>query len=83
VRPGHLRDAAEKIEHDTGMRVQIIGGALVMSPTPRGRQAVTIARVRDLIVPPLQVEAHPHDGEIVLRLAGTRHNTLATAIPDL
>jgi hypothetical protein len=24
VRPGHLRDAAEKIEHDTGLRVQII-----------------------------------------------------------
>jgi hypothetical protein len=23
VRPGHLRDAAEKIEHSTGMRVQI------------------------------------------------------------
>jgi Uma2 family endonuclease len=56
VRPGHLRDAAEKIEHDTGLRVQIIGGTLVMSPAPRGRRAVTIARFRDVIAPHLPAE---------------------------
>lgn len=33
VRPGRLRDAAEEIERSTGLRVQIIGGTLVVSPT--------------------------------------------------
>jgi hypothetical protein len=38
-RPGNLREAAEKIEAATGLRVQIVGGKLVMSPTPRGKHA--------------------------------------------
>ncbi|WP_406089668.1 Uma2 family endonuclease [Kitasatospora purpeofusca] len=45
VRPGRLRDAAEEIERSTGLRVQIIGGTLVMSPTPRGKHAGTIKRI--------------------------------------
>lgn len=32
VRPGRLRDAAEEIERSIGLRVQIIGGTLVMAP---------------------------------------------------
>lgn len=38
-RPGNLREVAEKIEDATGLRVQILGGSLVMSPTPRGKHA--------------------------------------------
>lgn len=45
-RPGHLREAAEKIEEATGLRVQIVGGKLVMSPTPRGKHAGVVKRVR-------------------------------------
>ncbi|MDO0913739.1 Uma2 family endonuclease [Streptomyces sp. DT2A-34] len=45
-RPGHLRRIAEKIEAETGLRVQIVGGKLVMSPTPRGKHAGVVKRVR-------------------------------------
>ncbi|UYQ63042.1 Uma2 family endonuclease [Streptomyces peucetius] len=45
-RPGNLRDLAEKIESATGLRVQIVGGSLVMSPTPRGKHAGVIRRLR-------------------------------------
>ncbi len=45
VRPGRLRDVAEEIEQSTGLRVQIIGGTLVMSPTPRGKHAGTVKRL--------------------------------------
>ncbi|MFD9904997.1 Uma2 family endonuclease [Streptomyces sp. NPDC059063] len=45
-RPGNLREVAEKIEEATGLRVQILGGKLVMSPTPRGKHAGVIARLR-------------------------------------
>ena len=41
-RPGNLREVAEQIEASTGLRVEIIGGSLVMSPTPRGKHAGTI-----------------------------------------
>ncbi|MFJ2866144.1 Uma2 family endonuclease [Kitasatospora sp. NPDC087314] len=33
---------AEEIERSTGLRVQIIGGILVTSPTPRGKHAGTV-----------------------------------------
>lgn len=45
-RPGNLRETAEKIEELTGLRVQVLGGSLVMSPTPRGKHAGVIARLR-------------------------------------
>ncbi|WP_309230625.1 Uma2 family endonuclease [Nocardia sp. SYP-A9097] len=37
---------AEQIEQATGLRVEILGGSLVMSPTPRGKHAGTIRRLR-------------------------------------
>ncbi|MFI5778213.1 Uma2 family endonuclease [Nocardia sp. NPDC051570] len=45
-RPGNLRTVAEQIEKATGLRVEILGGSLVMSPTPRGKHAGTIRRIR-------------------------------------
>ncbi|MFI6007949.1 Uma2 family endonuclease [Streptomyces sp. NPDC051243] len=45
-RPGNLREIAEKIEQATGLRVQILGGKLVMSPTPRGKHAGAVKRLR-------------------------------------
>ncbi|MBD0695693.1 Uma2 family endonuclease [Streptomyces sp. CBMA123] len=56
VRPGRLRDAAEEIERSTGLRVQIIGGTLVVSPTPRGKHAGTVRRVRMQLDPELPTE---------------------------
>lgn len=53
VRRGHLREAAEKIEQATGMRVEIIGGKLVMSPSPSGKHAGTVIDLRDAIRPGL------------------------------
>ncbi|MEU6231219.1 Uma2 family endonuclease [Streptomyces sp. NPDC047042] len=45
-RPGNLREIAEKIEDATSLRVQILGGKLVMSPTPRGKRAGVVKQVR-------------------------------------
>ncbi|MFH9572161.1 Uma2 family endonuclease [Streptomyces sp. NPDC017230] len=45
-RPGRLREAGERVERLTGLRVQIVGGKLVMSPTPRGKHAGVIRRPR-------------------------------------
>ncbi|WP_235990929.1 Uma2 family endonuclease [Streptomyces ureilyticus] len=45
-RPGNLREIAEKIEDATGLRVQIVGGKLVMSPTPRGKHAGVVWQLR-------------------------------------
>ncbi|MBT2394417.1 Uma2 family endonuclease [Streptomyces sp. ISL-100] len=45
-RRGNLREVAEKIEKSTGLRVQIVGGSLVMSPTPRGKHTGTVVRLR-------------------------------------
>ncbi|WSQ10205.1 Uma2 family endonuclease [Streptomyces sp. NBC_01231] len=45
-RSGNLREVAEKIEEATGLRVQIVGGKLVMSPTPRGKHAGVLKRLR-------------------------------------
>ncbi|MFI6699918.1 Uma2 family endonuclease [Streptomyces sp. NPDC050509] len=52
-RPGNLREVAEKIEEATGLRVQILGGSLVMSPTPRGKHAGVIRRLRAQLDPAL------------------------------
>jgi Uma2 family endonuclease len=52
-RPGNLREVAEKIEDATGLRVQILGGSLVMSPTPRGKHAGVIRRLRAQLEPAL------------------------------
>ncbi|QID37259.1 Uma2 family endonuclease [Streptomyces albus] len=52
-RPGNLREVAEEIERATGLRVEILGGKLVMSPTPRGKHAGTIRRLRHQLTPQL------------------------------
>ncbi|MCJ0871518.1 Uma2 family endonuclease [Streptomyces sp. AP-93] len=53
VRRGHLREAAERIEQATGMRVEIIGGTLVMAPSPSGKHAGIVIDLRDAIRPGL------------------------------
>lgn len=52
-RPGNLREVAEKIEEATGLHVQVLGGKLVMSPTPRGKHAGVIYELEELIRPKL------------------------------
>lgn len=52
IRPGHLREAAE-IEQATGMRVEIVGRKLVMSPSPSGKQIGIVIDLRDTIRPGL------------------------------
>ncbi|MBO2448811.1 Uma2 family endonuclease [Actinomadura barringtoniae] len=51
--PGNLRAVAEQIEQATGLRVEVLGGKLVMSPTSRGKQAGTIRRIRLQLEPRL------------------------------
>ncbi len=53
ARPGNLRTVAEEIERATGLRVEILGGKLVMSPTPRGKHAGVIRRLRRQLEPVL------------------------------
>ena len=55
-RPGNLREVAEKIEEATGLRVQVLGGKLVMSPTPRGKHAKVIYLLEQVIRPQLPPE---------------------------
>ncbi|MFF1451715.1 Uma2 family endonuclease [Streptomyces sp. NPDC058274] len=55
-RPGNLREVAEKIEEATGLRVQVLGGTLVMSPTPRGKHAGVIHLLEGIIRPQLRPE---------------------------
>jgi Uma2 family endonuclease len=43
---GNLREAAEGIEKATGLRVQIVGGKLVMAPPRCGKHAGVILRLR-------------------------------------
>ena len=45
-RPGNLREVAEKIEELTGLRVQVLGGSLVMTPTPTGKHAGVVFSLR-------------------------------------
>lgn len=51
MRPGRLREAAEQIEESTGLRVQIIGGVLIMSPPSRGKHAGVIRLLRRQLDP--------------------------------
>jgi Uma2 family endonuclease len=48
-----LREVAEEIERATGLRVEILGGSLVMSPTPRGKYAGTVKRLLRQLSPQL------------------------------
>ncbi|MEV3856299.1 Uma2 family endonuclease [Streptomyces sp. NPDC050095] len=61
VRRGHLRDAAEKIEQATGMRVEIVGGKLVMSPSPSGKHAGIVIDLRDAIRPGLAPDREAYE----------------------
>ncbi|MFI6282667.1 Uma2 family endonuclease [Streptomyces sp. NPDC050988] len=44
-RPGNLREIAKGIEDATGLRVQIVGGKLVMSPPRHGRHVGVVQRL--------------------------------------
>jgi len=50
---GSLRETAEKIEDATGLRIEIIGGVLMMSPTPRGKHGGVIYQLERMIRPSL------------------------------
>jgi Uma2 family endonuclease len=52
-RPGNLREFAEKIEAATGLRLQILGGSLVMSRTPCGKHAGVVSHLRRQVEPRL------------------------------
>jgi Uma2 family endonuclease len=60
-RPGNLRTVAEQIEQATGLRIEILGGVFVMSPTPRGTHAGTIRRLRRQIEPQLPAGLAPYE----------------------
>ncbi|WP_232838727.1 Uma2 family endonuclease [Streptomyces geranii] len=45
-RTGAEAEAAEKVEAATGLRVQILGGKFVTSPTPRGKHAGVVKQLR-------------------------------------
>lgn len=60
-RPGNLRVVAEEIEQSTGLRVEILGGNLVMSPTPRGKHAGTVLLIRRRIEPRLPAGLAPYE----------------------
>lgn len=45
-RPGNLREVAERIEGATGLRVQIVGGQLVMSPPRCGKHVGVVSKLR-------------------------------------
>ncbi|MFD9455394.1 Uma2 family endonuclease [Streptomyces sp. NPDC059985] len=61
VRRGRLREAAERIEQATGMRVEIIGGTLVMSPSPSGKHAGIVIDLRDAIRPGVAAEYEAYE----------------------
>ncbi|MGI5338000.1 Uma2 family endonuclease [Streptomyces sp. CA-181903] len=48
---GEPREIAEQIEQASGLRVEIIRGTLMMSPTPRRRHNLTIRCLRKLLAP--------------------------------
>jgi hypothetical protein len=50
---GSLRETAEKIEDATGLRIEIIGGVLMMSPTPRGKHGGVVYQLEKMIRPSL------------------------------
>ncbi|MFD5433120.1 Uma2 family endonuclease [Kitasatospora sp. NPDC127067] len=53
ARSGRLRRTAEGIERRTGLRVEIIGGTLLMSPPRRGKHAGTVRHLREDLGPQL------------------------------
>ncbi|MEU9189584.1 Uma2 family endonuclease [Streptomyces sp. NPDC048484] len=55
-RPGNLREVAENLEEATGLRVQVLRGKFVMSPTPRGKRAKVIYLLEEMIRPQLPPE---------------------------
>jgi Uma2 family endonuclease len=61
-----LREVAEDVERASGMRVEIIGGAIVMSPTPRGKHFGIVVRIRR------QLEARLPDGLVVGEVVSVR-----------
>ncbi|WP_203217913.1 Uma2 family endonuclease [Nocardia terpenica] len=67
-RPGNLRAAAEQIERATGLRVEILGGHLVMSPTPRGKHAGTVRRLRKQIEAAIPAGLAPYEVSSVAML---------------
>ncbi|AYF73264.1 Uma2 family endonuclease [Nocardia yunnanensis] len=60
-RPGNLREVAETIERTTGLRVEVLGGKLVMSPTPRGKHAGVVRRLRQQLEPQLTEGLAPYE----------------------
>ncbi|WP_280371585.1 Uma2 family endonuclease [Nocardia wallacei] len=60
-RPGNLRAVAEEIERATGLRAEILGGTLVMSPTPRGKHAGTVRRLRQQLEPRMPEGLAPYE----------------------
>ncbi|WP_171161595.1 Uma2 family endonuclease [Streptomyces sp. I05A-00742] len=46
---GEPREIAEQIENASGLRVEILRGTLMMSPTPRRRHAQTADQLRELL----------------------------------
>ncbi len=79
VRRGHLREAAEQLEQITGARVEIIGGTLVMSPSPSGKHAGIIIDLRDAIRPGLEA-AHEAFENVSVPMPGDPDDY---ATPDL
>ena len=79
VRPGRLREAAEQIEEATGMRVEIIGGSLLMSPSPTGKPAGIVIDLRDAVRPHLPGECEAFEN-ISIPMAGDDDDY---ATPDL
>lgn len=60
-RPGSLRAAAEAIEASSRLRVEVIGGGLVVSPPHRGKHAGTIRRLRVRMEPLLPSGLAPYE----------------------
>ncbi|HLI38867.1 MAG TPA: Uma2 family endonuclease [Streptosporangiaceae bacterium] len=48
-----LRDLAEAAEEATGLRAEVIGGVIMMSPTPGGKHAGVIYQIRRQLEPGL------------------------------
>jgi Uma2 family endonuclease len=61
-----LREIAAAAERASGMRVEIIGGSIVMSPTPRGKHLGVVARIRR------QIEGRVPDGLMVGEVVSVR-----------
>ncbi|MFI6862931.1 Uma2 family endonuclease [Streptomyces sp. NPDC050421] len=78
-RPGNLRDIAEQIEEAAGLRAQVLGGSLMMSPNRRGKHAGTIRRLRRQLEPTLP----PGTGAYEVTSVGMPDDPDGYATPDL